>query len=54
MQYISGTDLLIQLCVLPTEIEVADSYLTLPQFTESGPAGPRADPVMPGTWQGML
>ena len=37
-----------------TEIEVADQtfYLTQPQYTDTGPTSPNADPVMPGGWKG--
>ena len=37
-----------------TETEVADQtfYLTLSQYTDTGPTSPRADPIMPGVWQG--
>ena len=37
-----------------TEIEVADqtSYLTQPQYTDTGPTSPSADPITPGAWQG--
>ena len=37
-----------------TEIEVADQtfYLTQSQYTDTGPTSPKADPVMPGAWQG--
>ena len=37
-----------------TEIEVADQtfFLTLSQYTDSGPTSLSADPIMPGTWQG--
>ena len=37
-----------------TEIEVADQtfYLTQSQYTDTGPTSPRADPIMPGAWQG--
>ena len=36
------------------EIELADQtfHLTQSQYTDTGPTSPRADPVMPGTWQG--
>ena len=36
-----------------TEIEVADQtfYLTRSQYTYTGLTSPRADPIMPGTWQ---
>ena len=37
-----------------TEIEAADQtfHLTQSQYTDTGPASPSADPIMPGTWQG--
>ena len=37
-----------------TDIEVADPtfYLTLSQYTDTGPTSPRADTITPGTWQG--
>ena len=37
-----------------TEIEVADQtfYLTQSQYTDTWQAGPSADPLTPGTWQG--
>ena len=37
-----------------TEIEIADLTfcLTQSQYTDTGLTSPRADPVMPGTWQG--
>ena len=37
-----------------TEIEVADQtfYLTQSQYTDTGPTGPSACPIMPGAWQG--
>ena len=37
-----------------TEIEVADPtfYLTQSQYTDTRPASPSADPIMPGAWQG--
>ena len=37
-----------------TEIEVEDQtcYLTQSQYTDTGPASPRADPISPGAWQG--
>ena len=37
-----------------TEIEVADQtfYLNQSQYTDTGPTSPRADPIMPGAWQG--
>ena len=37
-----------------TEIEVANQafYLTLSQYTDTGPTSPSADPIMPGDWQG--
>ena len=37
-----------------TEIEGADQacYLTQPQYTDTGPTSPSADPVTPGAWQG--
>ena len=37
-----------------TEIQVADPtfYLTQSQYTDTGPTSPRADPIMPGAWQG--
>ena len=37
-----------------SETEVADQafYLTQSQFTVTRPTSPRADPIMPGTWQG--
>ena len=53
---ISGTDLLRQFCgAAHTEIEVADQtfHLTQSQYTDTGPTTPIADPVMPGTWQGI-
>ena len=36
------------------EIEDADQtfYLTQPQYTDTGPTSPSADPIMPGAWQG--
>ena len=36
-----------------TETEVADQtfYLTQPQYTDTGPTRPSADPIMPGAWQ---
>ena len=36
------------------EIEAADQtfYLTQSQCTDTGPTGPSADPITPGTWQG--
>ena len=35
------------------EIEVADQtfYLIHSQYTDTGPTGPTADPITPGTWQ---
>ena len=37
-----------------TEIEVADEtlYFTQSQYTDTGLASPRADPLTPGAWQG--
>ena len=37
-----------------TEIEVADPtfYLTQSQYTDTGPAGPSANSITPGAWQG--
>ena len=37
-----------------TEIEVADRtfHLTQPQYTDTGPTSPSADPITPGAWQG--
>ena len=36
-----------------TELEVADPtfYLTLWQYTDTGPTSPSADPITPGAWQ---
>ena len=36
-----------------TETKVADQtfYLTQPQYTDTGPTGPSADPISPGAWQ---
>ena len=50
-QCISGTDLLRCTCC-HTEIEVADqnSYPTQPQYTDTGPTSPGADPTTPGAW----
>ena len=38
-----------------TEIEVADQtfHLTQSQYTDTGPTGPRAEPISPGVWQGI-
>ena len=38
-----------------TEIEVADQsfYFTQPQYTDTGPTGPSADPITPGAWDGQ-
>ena len=38
-----------------TQIQVADPtfYLTQSQYTDTGPTSPSADPIMPGTWQGI-
>ena len=37
-----------------TDIEVADPtfYLTVPQYADTGPTSPSADPTSPGAWQG--
>ena len=37
-----------------TEIEVAGQTFCLMQshYTDTGPTSPRADPIMPGAWQG--
>ena len=37
-----------------SEIEVADQtfHFTQSQYTDNGPTGPSADPIMPGAWQG--
>ena len=37
-----------------TEIEVAHQtfHLTQPQYSDTGPTSPSADPVTPGAWQG--
>ena len=37
-----------------TEIQVADQtfYLTQPQYTDTGPTSPSADPITPDAWQG--
>ena len=37
-----------------TEIEVADPtfFLTQSHYTDTGPTSPRAEPIMPGAWQG--
>ena len=37
-----------------TEIKVADQtfYLTQPQYIDTGPTSPSADPITPGAWQG--
>ena len=52
-QCISGTHLHNCTCC-HTEIEVADQtfYLTQPQYTDTVPTSPNADPIMPGAWQG--
>ena len=36
------------------ETEVADQtfHLTQPQYTDTGPISPSADPITPGAWQG--
>ena len=48
---ISGTDLFNFTCC-HTEVEVADFYLTLSQYTCTGPTSPSTDPITPGTEQG--
>ena len=37
-----------------TEVDVADQtfYLTQPQYTDTRPTSPSADPIMPDAWQG--
>ena len=37
-----------------TEIQIADQtfHLTQSQYTDTGPASPSADPILPGAWQG--
>ena len=37
-----------------TEIQVEDQtfHLTQPQYTDTGPTSPSADPITPGAWQG--
>ena len=54
-KWISGTDLLRQLYVLP-HTEVADQalYLTQSQYTGTGPTSASAGPITPGAWQGSL
>ena len=54
-QCISGTDLLMFSCC-HTETEVADHifYLVQPQYTDTWPTSPTADPITPGAWQGSL
>ena len=51
---ISGTDLLRHFTCCHTKIVVADQtfYLTQPQYTDTGPTSPCADPITPGAWQG--
>ena len=38
-----------------TEVEAANQtfYLTQSQYTDTGPTSPGADPITPGTWQGV-